>query len=149
MRFLLTRSTRARVRVLSLDASARGGWRVVFEDDIAFRLDFEAGTAKGLVPMLGDWNGDGLLDFYLPDGDDAIEFRIGTRSGDALRFEPADARVRVPLTGGRGRIADLDGDGLDEIVAFDPRAIDAPLVVLENLGRLPGTRPTLQSPTER
>ena len=32
-------------------------------------------------------------------------------------------------------VADLDGDGLDEIVAFNTRLPDAPLIVFENLGR--------------
>jgi hypothetical protein len=149
VRFLLTRSTRARIRLLELDTHVEGGWRVEFEDDLVFRLDFEAGATRGLVPMLGDWNGDGLLDFYVPDGDDAIGFRIGARAGDTLRFESTRARVGIPLSSGQSRIADLDGDGLDEIIAFDPRTNDAPLLVLENEGRLPGTRPHLEPADDR
>ncbi len=47
-------------------------------------------------------------------------------------------RQPVPLASGASRIADLDGDGLDEIVAYSTSEPEPPLVVLENLGRLPG-----------
>ena len=51
----------------------------------------------------------------------------------------------MPLQSGESRIADLNGDGLDEIVSFTDTDSDQPLIVLENLGRLPGTRPELTS----
>ena len=38
-----------------------------------------------------------------------------------------------------GAVADLDGDGLDDLVAYTTSEPGMPLVVLENLGRLPGT----------
>lgn len=148
VRFLLTRTAETRVRILRLDASAEGGTREIFEDDFAFTLDFDNGGATGLVPSLGDWNGDGVLDFYLADGDDAVTFRMGSKRPGEPIFGRTFGQLEIPLSGGQSRVADLDGDGLDEIVAFNTRLPDAPLIVFENLGRFPGTRPTLNEADE-
>ena len=144
VRFLLTRTAETRVRILRLDPTAEGGTREIFEDDFAFTLDFENGGATGLVPSLGDWNGDGVLDFYLADGDDAITFRLGSKRPGEPIFGRTVGKLEIPLSGGQSRVADLDGDGLDEIVAFNTRLPDTPLVVFENLGRFRGTRPILK-----
>jgi len=146
VRFLLTRRAETTVRVLGLDPSAPNGTRTLFEDDFSFRLDFAEGSVSGLVPSLGDWNGDGLLDFYVNRGDDEITFRMGANEPGKPRFGRSVGRQPVPLSGGQSRVADLDGDGLDEIVSFDPRRPEAPLVVFENLGRLPGTRRDTDAP---
>ena len=140
VRFLLTRRAETTVRLLGLDPTAPGGLREIFEDDFSFRIDFAEGAINGLLPSLGDWNGDGVLDFYLQDGDDAITFRMGNRTPGEPLFGSTIESQPIPLTGGQSRIADLDGDGLDEIVAYSTRDVEPPLVVLENLGRLPGTR---------
>jgi hypothetical protein len=52
----------------------------------------------------------------------------------------------VPLPSGQGRVGDLDGDGLDDIVAFNDDDPEMPLIVLHNRGRLPGTRAGLRAP---
>ena len=140
VRFLLTRRAETTVRILGLDPTAPGGLHEIFEDDFSFRIDFAEGAITGLLPSLGDWNGDGVLDFYLQDGDDAITFRMGNRTPGEPLFGSKIETQPIPLTGGQSRIADLDGDGLDEIVAYSTRDVESPLVVLENLGRLPGTR---------
>ena len=148
VRFLLTRAAAMDVQLLALDPESPGGWRSRFEDSLSFKIDFEEGAVLGLVPSVGDWNGDGLLDLYVPDGDDAIAFRLAkpVASPEApLRFGSAEGSTPVPLRSGQSRTVDLDGDGLDEIVAYDPRSLDEPLVVFENLGRFAGTRPTLKS----
>ena len=145
VRFLLTRRAETRVRLLTVDLEVPGGLRTLFEDDLSFRLDFGGNQVEGLVPTLGDWNGDGQLDFYVADGDEEIALRLGSKAADRPLFGGIVARQSVPLPGGESRIADLDGDGLDEIVAFSDRDPALPLVVLENLGRLPGTRPSLSA----
>lgn len=143
VRFLLTRRAETTIRLLGLDPTAPGGLRVLFEDDFTFRIDFAESRVTGLVPNLGDWNGDGALDFYLSAGDDAITFRMGSRKPGEPIFGDEVGRQPVPLESGQSRIADLDGDGLDEIISFSTRDPESPLLVLENLGQLPGTRATL------
>jgi hypothetical protein len=51
----------------------------------------------------------------------------------------------LPIESGETRVADLDGDELDEIIAFEFRAARTPLVVLRNRGRLPGTPPQMRA----
>lgn len=147
VRFLLTRRAELRLRLLTLDAEAPDGLRTLFEEDLSFRIDFGESRVAGLVPGLGDWNGDGRLDFFVTRGDDAIGFRVAASAeavaAGADRFGPTVGEQPVPLPSGRSRTADLDGDGLDEIVAWNDRDPKLPLIVLENLGRLPGTRPTV------
>ena len=145
VRFLLTRSTTTKIRVLRLDPSAAGGLRVRFEDDFAFKIDFAEGAIAGVIPKLGDWNGDGVRDFYLADGEDAITFRLGHIVEGVPVFGSTVSSQPIPLSSGESLAADLDGDGLDEIVTFTNRAPDAPLLVLENLGHLPGTRASVAS----
>lgn len=143
VRFLLTRGATTTIRLLRLDPEAPGGLRVLFEDDFSFRIDFSEGSIAGVIPNLGDWNGDGIKDFYLADGDDGITFRLGRVEDGVPHFGSTVDRQPVPLRSGQSRAVDLDGDGLDEIVTFSTKDPDAPLLVLENLGRLPGTRASL------
>jgi len=145
VRMLLTRSIEARVSVLALDSESEDGTRTLFEDDLSVRLDFEQSSMKGLVPSLGDWNGDGLRDFFLPEGEDRIALRLGSGRPDTPLFGRIAGTQSAGLTRGESRAADLDGDGLDEIVAFDPTDADAPLVVMRNRGRMPGTAPSLRA----
>ena len=144
VRILLTRRAETTVRLLGLDPSAEDGFRVLFEDEFSFRLDFSEQEVTGLVPNLGDWNGDGVKDFYLAGREGEITFRIGSAEPGKARFGPKVGRQPVPLRGGQSRIADLDGDGLDEIVSFSLKDPNSPLIVFENLGRLPGTQATIR-----
>ncbi len=143
LRILTTRKAETTLRFFALDAESEGGLRLVFEDDFSFGLDFGEGRFKGLVPSLGDWNGDGVLDLYVTRSDSEIAFRMGADTPGKPAFGGRMGRQPVPLEKGESRIADLNGDGLDEIIAFTDVDPDAALIVLENLGRLPGTRATL------
>lgn len=144
MRLLVTQRAETTVRFLALDPTSPGGLQTLFEDQVSLGLDFEQNRFAGLIPGLGDWNGDGLLDLVVGRGRDAIGFRLGSREPGAERFGSALARQPVPLESGATRIADLDGDGLDDIVAFDASDPEPPLVVFENLGRLPGSPSSLR-----
>ncbi|HEB89900.1 MAG TPA: VCBS repeat-containing protein [Deltaproteobacteria bacterium] len=148
IRVLVTRSAETRLRVLVLDPESPGGTRTIFEDDFSFHLDFGEGRISGLIPSLGDWNGDGIQDLFVARSDDEIGFRLGSIAAGKSLFGRVLGRQRVPLPSGESRIADLDGDGLDEIVAFNDTDPDQPLLVLHNQGRFPGTRPRLRGPTK-
>jgi hypothetical protein len=143
---LLTGRTKIGLRVLSLDPSQPDGTRTSFEDEISFRLDLASSRLKGLIPTLGDWNGDGIQDLFVAKGSKAISFRLGARPGQGPRFSRARGRQPLPLESGECRVADLDGDGLDDFIVFDHWEPEAPLVVLHNRGQLPGSRPTLRAP---
>jgi hypothetical protein len=147
LRILTTRKAETTLRLFTLDAESEGGLRLVFEDDFSFGLDFGEARFAGLVPSLGDWNGDGILDFHVTRSKSEIAFRMGSDAPGEPTFGGRTGRQPMPLANGESRIADLDGDGLDEIIAFTDVDPDAALIVLENLGRLPGTRATL-SPRE-
>ncbi len=142
---LLTGNMDVTLRVIQLDASAPDGVRVEFEDELKFKIDLASSSLEGLVPTLGDWNGDGILDLFVNKGSKSIAFRLGAAPGDGPRFGKATGRQPLPLDSGESRIADLDGDGLDDIIAFDHADSEKSLVVLHNQGRLPGTRPTVSS----
>ncbi len=97
---------------------------------------------RGFVPtLLADLNGDGVRDLLGSGDGDRLEVHLGDREAG---FAKRHATQRLD-TGGRIRFGDLDGDGLDDIVLYDPRRPDAPVRVLRNLGRLPGTRPRLDA----
>ncbi len=139
MRLLVTQRAETTVRILTLDPRSPGGTRTLFEDQVALALDFKESRFAGLVPGFGDWNGDGLLDLFVGDGSEAIRFRLGSRVPGVTRFGSPLARQAVPLASGSTRTADLNGDHLDDLVAFTTTEPEPPLVVLENLGLLPGS----------
>ena len=145
VRVLLTRKAETRFRVLVLDPASPDGTRSIFEDDFSFRLNFGDASISGLIPSLGDWNGDGVKDLYVARSDDEIGFRLGSKAQGKPVFGRTTGRQHVPLPSGQSRVADLNGDGLDEIIAYADTDPDQPLIVLHNLGRLPGTRPELTS----
>jgi hypothetical protein len=148
VRILVTRKAETRMRVLVLDPESSDGTRTIFEEDFPFKLNFGDATISGLIPSLGDWNGDGILDLYVARSDDEIGFRLGSNVEDDPTFGRMTGRQSVPLPSGESRIADLNGDGLDEIVAYTDTDAKKPLIVLQNLGRLPGTQPSLHAPSE-
>lgn len=142
---LLTGSMDVTLSVLGLDPRSDDGMRIEFEDELSFRIDIGTSSIEGLVPAIGDWNGDGIQDLFVAKGSDKLSFRLGNKPGDGPRFGKPKGRQPLPLASGETRIADLDGDGLDDIIAFDHAETEADLVVLHNRGRLPGTQPTLRA----
>lgn len=145
IRILVTRKAETRFRVLVLDPKVPDGIRTIFEDEFSFGLNFADASVSGLIPSLGDWNGDGVKDLMLARSDDEIGFRLGSKQRGEPVFGRTIKNQRVPLESGETRVADLNGDGLDEIVAFTDKDPSKPLIVLENLGRLPGTRAALRT----
>jgi len=112
----------------------RSGFPVAF--------DFETMRPKGFVPTLaGDWNDDGHRDLLGGGDGEALELWLG---GPRHRFATRQARQALD-TGGRLRIGDLDGDGLPDLVLYDPRSPGASVRVGRNLGNLPDTPPGIRA----
>ena len=107
---------------------------------LSLPFSFETFRLKGFIPTANvDINGDGLPDFVLSGGGEALEIYLGGPRG------PFDRRaLRQPLeTNGVIHWGDLDHDELPDFVIFDPHNFDVPIRVGRNLGRLPATRPAL------
>ena len=85
-------------------------------------------------------NRDGYPDLVASGGGDRIEIRLG---GPEYRFRKTSGRQKLDSRG-RASFGDIDGDGLQDLVMFEPRRRDAPLKVARNLGELPGTPSTLR-----
>jgi hypothetical protein len=144
MRMLTVRRAELRLRIWALP---KGGGAPVetWTDNVSFPFDFATSRVLGLLPFTeADWNGDGLLDLCWADGGGELRFRLG----EARPNGPAFGRIvgAVPLAvSGDLVAADLDGDGLSDLVAWDPLDPEGRLHVAKNRGVLPGTPPTLRA----
>ncbi len=100
-------------------------------------ISFETGSTRGFMPTFGlDLDGDGRRDL------------LGSGAGDAIEIRPlrADGRlgrvVRQELpTAGVLRHGDLDGDGLPDLLIFDPRDPAAAVRIARRRGDRPELRP--------
>jgi len=146
VRVLLTRKASVRVRVLNSSADDPTRFDPSWEQDMTFRINFGEGRIDGLFPNAdGDWNGDGLMDLLLPAGSETVAIRLGEKNEIGPSFGKPVAEQSIPLSAGRTRVADLSGDGLPDLVAYDPRDPNGTIWALYNRGILPGTRPRLGS----
>lgn len=136
VRTLLTRTIQAEAHIHAPDPQTgfAGEPQVVIELDVPF--SFDTLRASGFLPQWRvDVNGDGHRDLLLSGGGKHLDVHLG-----GPRFGYAKRRGRVDLpTQGVLRSGDFDGDGLPDLVLFDPFTTDAPLWLLRNLGTLPGS----------
>lgn len=144
IRMLTLRSAELRLRVWSLPAGS-GTPIETWSDSVSFPFDFATSRVVGVLPFTeADWNGDGRLDLCWADGGGALRFRLG----EALPAGPGFGRIvaSLPLAlSGDLLAADLDADGLQDFVAWDPLDGEGRLLVGRNRGVLPGTPPTLRA----
>jgi len=144
IRMLTLRSVELRLRVWSLPAGS-GTPVETWSDSVSFPFDFATSRIVGLLPFTeADWNGDGRLDLCWADGDGALRFRLGEARPAGPGFGRIAASVPLSLSGDLVA-ADLDGDGLQDFVAWDPLDGQGRLRVGRNRGVLPGTPPTLRA----
>lgn len=149
VRVLLTRKAEIKVRVLTSSADDPSRLVESWSENMVFKLNFGEGRIDGLMPNIeGDWNGDGRRDaLYQHDGK-ALGVRLGEATKQGPGFGPKIAEQPSPVGAGFLRVADLDGDGLDDFVAYDPRDAQGRLYVFTNRGILPGTGAQLRAADE-
>ena len=105
---------------------------------ISVPFDTEKGRVGTLLPITsGDWNGDGRLDMVHGDGG-GLALRLGREGSGGAAFGDKIPVPEAPAEG--GMVADLTGDGLDELVLWNPISPDGEVRILVNRGQLPGTR---------
>jgi hypothetical protein len=142
VRVLLTRKAEIKVKVMTTgdDGRMRASW----SEDMVFKLNFSEGRVDGLMPTTdGDWNGDGLKDALYQHSDDRLGVRLGKAGDDGPGFTGKVAEQPSRVSAGFLRVSDLDGDGLDDFVSYDPRDAEGRLYVSYNRGLLPGTPPRM------
>jgi hypothetical protein len=139
---LITRSVDAQITVYKSDASGAYSKEPWFERKLEIAISFDTGRPKGFVPTgTFDMNGDGFDDLLTPGDGDGVEIWLGGADGIASDLAghqelPANGRVR----GG-----DWNGDGLEDLLLYDPRQPRTPVVIATNRGLLPGTLPHISS----
>jgi hypothetical protein len=145
VRMLTVRRAELRLRVWALPES--GGAPVeTWADHVSFPFDFTTSRVLGLLPFTeADWNGDGFLDLCWADGGGELRFRLGERRPAGPGFGRIAAALPLAVSGDMVA-ADLDGDGLPDLVAWDPLDAEGRLHVGRNRGVLPGTPPALRAP---
>ena len=146
LRVLTTRRAQVELRVDRLEGPGIRGVSRTWSDTIGVGLDFEQGRQEGLLPTVdGDWNGDGRRDLLLGTSATELAILLGAAGTAGPGFSGNEIRQEVPARG-RALVADLDGDGLDDLVTHDPRDPGGLVHWLRNRGHLPGSAPELRAP---
>jgi hypothetical protein len=141
--FFLTREIDIQVSIHRYHTAGGFDEKPWVKTQVELPVSFDTFRLEGFVPTAHvDLNADGFPDFVSSGGGDAIEISLG---GAEKRFAERSYRQKVS-TAGVIRFGDLDGDGLQDFVIFDPHHFHVPVRVGRNRGRLPGTRPALREP---
>ena len=146
VRMLLTRSGKATLRILSVGQTEPHSITSTWEGDLHFKIDFAQARIEGLYPILDtDWNADGRKDMLFVESKGKIAIRLGRAGASGPSFGKTAARQAVDLRAGRTSVADLDGDGLEDLIVYDPQTSDGDLWLYYNRGTLPGTPADLEA----
>lgn len=147
IRILTTRRASVDLRVLTFSEGTPPRAETSWQGDVTLQLDFSQGRTQGLLPTAeGDWNGDGRRDLLYGLNREELVIHLGTAENSGPGFGSREASQTVPAASD-GVVLDRNGDGLDDLVLFDPRDQQGAVHVLLNRGVLPGTPPSLRSVT--
>jgi len=105
-------------------------------------INFDTMRPEGFIARAhSDLNGDGTPDFLRSGGGDAIEVYLG---GTGREWRKRSASQPLD-TEGIARVDDWNGDGLNDVLIFDPSHEDAVIRLAINRGLLPGSPPSMRA----
>ncbi len=139
-----TEALDANLKVYRLDRAARAPAEPIrpasgdawFKVKFDVPLDFETSRSAGFIPTLEhDFNGDGFRDYISSTDGSRLEVFVGNPEKG---YPKRSARQKI-ATEGQIRPADINGDGLTDLVLFNTRRDNQPVKILTNAGTLPGT----------
>lgn len=129
---LLTRSVDAKFVAHRLDADRRYVKKPWIEKDFDIPLSFDTFRPEGFLPVFGtDMNADGYGDLVRSGDGDRIEINYG---GPKFAFRKTNVRHDMD-TQGVLRLGDWNGDGLTDLLIYDPREPEATLRLVINHGQ--------------
>ncbi len=139
---LLTRTIEAEARIFQPDPRQGFAADPWVKLDLTIPFSFDTLRTSGFLPgWTVDVNADGHLDLLLSGGGSSVDVHLG---GPDFRYDKRNSRMKVS-TQGVLRSGDLDGNGLPDLLIFDPFTAAAPVQLLYNLGTLPGSPSRLES----
>ncbi|HTO54434.1 MAG TPA: VCBS repeat-containing protein [Myxococcota bacterium] len=137
---LVTRSIDAEISVYREDADGNYPKLPWFQRKLTISMSFETARPLGFIPNGNfDVNGDGFADLLTPGKGDRLDVWLGGSGG----ISSSVAGRQMLTSSGRLRGGDWNGDGLADLLLYDPRAPTAPVQIALNRGLLPGTLPSI------
>ena len=137
----VTRAIDAHLSIYQADVGRAYASEPRYRRKLDLPLDFETSRPKGFAPTFDfDLNADGRHDYLSADGGKNLEVFLGDAE---LGYGTRHAVQAVP-TEGAVRTGDLNGDGLPDLVIFNPFRLDQSIYLVTNLARLEGTPLSLE-----
>ncbi|MFI5314654.1 MAG: FG-GAP repeat domain-containing protein [Myxococcota bacterium] len=139
---LVTRAIDADVSVYRAGPSGVFSKEPWFTRKLNIAISFDTARPLGFIPTGSfDVNGDGYDDLLTPGKGDRLDVWLGGAAG----ISSTVAGRQKLSSSGRLRSGDWNGDGLADLLLYDPRQPNAPVQIARNRGLLPGTLPHVGS----